>query len=228
MFKTEPMALRLIGPGKLGILYPPLFVLIFGISAFAGTLTYRLDFGPAASPVAEGFASGEVASLVETTDPTFSVPDDCGSHPIEISFQGAIGGFSLGNAAKPLTTDGIYSFKAPPEEGVEAPATNELMEIGFVISGLPPNSLVTFYGMSAWDGEGRAAYLSLGESGPVDIGTSTEPKAGDCGTGSFTLVAQNEKVGADGTLRGIFSNSDGSQPRVESQWGAFVLSVETP
>ena len=206
----------------------PLLVLAFAVSAFAGTATYKLDFGTATSPVAEGFQVGEAPSLQETCDPSFSVTDEKGANPVEISFKGAIGGFSLGNESKPLTTDGIYTFKKRAEEGEAAAAPDDPISIDFVISGLPVGSLVTFYGANAWNGAGRAAYISLGGSGMVDLAESSEPKPGASALDSFVLIASKQKVGADGKLAGVFSNSDGSKPRAEGQWGGLILVVETP
>ncbi len=208
------------------MIFPPLFAFATAVSAFAGSSTYKLDFGTANSPVAEGFQVGEAASLQETCDPVFPVTDDRGANPIEIGFKGGVGGFSLGDEGKPLTTDGIYTFKKAPE--ADAPATDEAINIPFVISGLPPGSLVTLYGVNAWNAEGRAAYVSLGDSGLVDLAPSTEPKFGASALDTFVLIAAKQKAGADGKLAGVFSNSDGSAPRAEGQWGGLVLIVETP
>ena len=209
----------------LSILFP-LFLLLSAASAFAGTSIYKLDFGTATSPVAEGFQAGEVALLQETIDPTFGITDEKGAHPIDISFKGAVGAFTLGNAenpngdpANPLTTDYIYTFQNNPDE-----PTN----VGFTISGLPPGSLVTLYAIGALNGEGRAGFLSLGNSGLVDIQGGTEPEAISKSFGSFTQIAAKLKVGADGKLGGIFSNSDGAKPRPEGQLAGLVLIVETP
>ena len=211
---------------KRGMIFPPLFLFAFAVSAFAGSSTYKLDFGTANSPVAEGFQAGEAVSLQETSDPVFPVTDEKGGNPLEIRFQGAVGGFSLGDESKPLTTDGIYTFKKAPE--ADAPATEETINIPFAISGLPPGSLVTLYGLNAWNAEGRAAYVSLGDSGLVDLAASTEPKPGAAGLDTFVLIAAKQKAGADGKLTGVFSNSDGSAPRAEGQWGGLILVVETP
>ena len=210
------------------MIYPPLFVLAFAFSAFAGTSTYKLDFGTANSPVAEGFQAGEAVSLQETSDPVFQVADEKGANSLQIAFQGAIGGFSLGDESKPLTTDGIYTFKKPAVEGMDASAPDEAINIPFAISGLPAGSLVTLYGVNAWNAEGRAAFVSLGDSGMVDLAASTEPKPGSTAFDSFTLIAAKQKVGTDGKLAGVFSNSDGSAPRAEGQWGGLILIVETP
>lgn len=203
-----------------------LFLLAFAASAFAGTLTYKLDFGTPTSPVAEGFQAGEVPLLQETIDPSFSVTDEKGAHPIEISFKGAVGAFSLvtaenphGNPEKPLTTDYLYTFQNKPDEP---------SNVGFTISGLPPGSLVTLYGMCAWNGDGRAGFLSLGNSDMVDLKGGTEPVAKSTSFDSFVQVASKLKLGADGKLEGVFSNSDGSKPRPEGQLAGIVLVVETP
>ncbi len=213
---------------KRGMIYPPLFVFALAVPAFAGTSTYKLDFGTATSPLAEGFQVGEAVSLKETCDPAFVVADEKGDHPIEIAFKGAVGGFSLGDESRPLTTDGIYTFKNQPEEGMEASNSNDPINIEFVINALPVGSLVTLYGMNAWNGEGRSAFLSLGDSGMVDLAPSTEPKPAATNFDSFVLVAAQQKVGADGKLLGVFSNSDGSKPRAEGQWGGLILIVEAP
>jgi len=210
------------------MVYSLFFALALTFPAFAGTSTYKLDFGTPTSPVAEGFQAGEVASLQETPDPVFSVTDEKGANPIEISFKGSIGGFSLGDESKPLTTDGIYTFKKKAEEGADAAAPDEPINIDFVISGLPAGSLVTLYGMSAWNGDGRAAFLSLGGSGMVDLAGSKEPAHGSASPDTFVLVATKLKVEAGGKLVGVFSNSDGSQPRAEGQWGGLILIVERP
>ena len=210
------------------MVYSPFFLLAFAVSAFAGTSTYKLDLGTPTSPVAEGFQAGEVASLQEVPDPVFSVTDEKGANPIEVSFKGSIGGFSLGDESKPLTTDGIYTFKKKAGEGADPAASDEPINIDFVIGGLPPGSLVTFYGMSAWNGDGRAAFLSLGGSGMVDLAGSKEPPPGAASPDKFVLVVEKQKVGADGKLPGVFSNSDGSKPRAEGQWGALILIVERP
>ncbi|MFZ4774743.1 MAG: hypothetical protein ACOYM3_05235 [Terrimicrobiaceae bacterium] len=204
---------------KRGMVYPPLFLFLLATSMLAGTSTYKLDFGTATSPLADGFQVGEAPSLQSTCDPCFDVTDEKGGNPVTISFTGAIGAYSLGNAEKPLTTDGIYTFENKPDE-----PTN----IEFTISCLPVGSLVTFYGMNAWNGDGRAAYLSFGDSGMVDLAGSTEPQAGATNFDAFILVAAKQKVGADGKLTGVFSNSDGSKSRAEGQWGGLVLVVETP
>lgn len=222
------MALRRKLPAMRGMICPPVFVVALAVSAFGGPSTYKLDFGTATSPVAEGFQAGEAPSLQETCDPVFSVTDDKGANPVEISFKGAVGGFSLGDEGKPLTTDGIYTFKKRAEEGADAQAPDDPINIDFVISGLPAGSLVTFYGVNAWNGAGRAAYVSLGGSGMVDLAESSEPKPGTSATDSFVLIASKQKVGADGKLAGVFSNSDGSKARAEGQWGGLILVVETP
>lgn len=206
----------------------PLLLLVFAATAFAGTSIYKLDFGTPSSPVAEGFQAAEIPSLQETLDPVFGVTDEKGRNPIEIRFKGSIGGFSLGDESKPLTTDGIYTFKKKAEEGADATAPDEPINIDFVISGFPAGSLVTFYGVNAWNGAGRAAFLSLGDSGMVDLAESTEPPAGSASPDTFVLVAAKQKAGADGKLAGVFSNSDGSKPRAEGQWGGLILLVERP
>jgi hypothetical protein len=203
-----------------------LFLLASAASALAGTSTYKLDFGTPTSPVAEGFQAGEVPLLQEMIDPSFSVTDEKGAHPIEISFKGAVGAFSLvtaenphGNPEKPLTTDYLYTFQNKPDE-----PTN----IGFTITGLPPGSLVTLYGMCAWNGDERAGFLSLGNSDMVDLKGGAEPQAKSTSFDSFVQVASRLKAGADGKLEGVFSNSDGSKPRPEGQLAGIVLVVETP
>ena len=210
------------------MIFSPLFAFAIAVSGLAGTSTYKLDFGTANSPVAEGFQVGETASLQETSDPVFPVTDEKGANPIAIRFQGAVGGFSLGDESKPLTTDGIYTFKKIPAEGADVPASDEAINIPFAISGLPAGSLVTLYGVYAWNAEGRAAYVSLGDSGMVDLAPSTEPKPGSSALDSLVLIAAKQKVGTDGNLAGVFSNSDGSTPRAEGQWGGLILIVETP
>ena len=204
----------------------PALLMALVATAFAGTSTYKLDFGTPTSPVAEGFQAGEVPSLQEEVDPVFSVTDAKGANPIAISFKGSVGGFSLGDEGKPLTTDGIYTFKKKNDEA--AAATEDPTNIDFVIGGLPAGSLVTLYGMNAWNGAGRAAFLSLGDSGMVDLAESTEPPAGSASPDTFVLVAAKQKAGADGKLAGVFSNSDGSKPRAEGQWGGLILLVERP
>ena len=204
----------------------PLLLLAFVATAFAGTSTYKLDFGTPTSPVAEGFQAGEAPLLQETVDPSFSITDEKGAHPVEISFKGAVGAFSLGTLEsrngdpdKPLTTDYLYTFENKPDD-----ATN----VQFTISGLPPGSLVTLYAIGAFNGDGRAGFVSLGNSDLVDIKGGIEPAAKSKSFESFTLVAEKVKVGADGKLGGIFSNSDGSKPRAEGQLAGIVLVVETP
>lgn len=204
---------------KRGMIYSPLFLFALATCLMAGTSTYKLDFGTATSPVAEGFQAGEAPSLQSTCDPCFDVADEKGANAVTISFKGAIGGYSLGDASKPLTTDGIYTFDNKPDE-----PTN----IEFSVSCLPVGSLVTFYGVSAWNADGRAACLSFGDSGMVDLAGSTEPGAGTTSFDAFVLVAARQKVGTDGRLNGIFSNSDGSKSRAEGQWGGLILVVETP
>ena len=204
----------------------PLFAFVLAVTAFAGTSTYKLDFGTPTSPVAEGFQAGEVPLLQETIDPSFGITDEKGAHPIELSFKGSVGGFSLGTAEnrdgdpdKPLTTDYIYTFQNKPDE-----PTN----VGFTISGLPPGSLVTLYAIGAFNGDGRAGYVSLGNADMVDIKGGIEPPAKSKSFESFTSIAEKVKVGTDGKLGGIFSNSDGSKSRAEGQLAGVVLVVETP
>jgi hypothetical protein len=201
-----------------GALCAPASLLCLGTSAFAGTATYQIDFGPANSPLADGFEAGELPTLEPVGDPGFTVSPVGGGKSIEIAFKGEVSGFGLGDESKPLTTDGIFTVKS---------TTDEPKNIPFSISGLPPGAKVKFSAIEAWNGKGRAAYISLGDSGMIDL-AGTEPEADPPVPPEFVVVAEGLTVPANGTLEGVFSNSDGEKMRAEGQCGAFVIVVDTP
>jgi hypothetical protein len=187
-------------------------------SSWAATATYQIDFGPASSPLAAGFEPGELPTLEPTSDPGFTVSPVGGGKSIEIAFKGEVSGYGLGDESKPLTTDGIFTVKSKTEEPTNIP---------FTISGLPPGAKVKFSAIEAWNGKGRAAYISLGDSGMIDLAGS-EPEADPPLPPDFVVVAEGLTVPANGTLEGILSNSDGTKIRAEGQCGAFVIVVDTP
>lgn len=194
-------------------------VLFSAASALAGTTTYQIDFGPANSPLAEGFEAGELPTLEPVSDPSFGISPVGGGKPIEITFKGAVSGYGLGDEAKPLTTDGIFTVGSKDGEPSEVP---------FVVSGLPPGAKVTFSAIEAWNGRGRAAFISFGDSGLVDL-AGPEVAEGDAAPpAEFVVVGENLAVPASGILEGVFSNTDGTNFRAEGQCGAFRLVVETP
>jgi len=188
-------------------------------TVWAETWTYKVDFGTDSSPVASGYQAAEAKTLAATPDLELGLKDGSGGHPIDLQFHGDVGGFSLGDAAKPLTTDGIYTFGS---------TGNDPKEIPFTISGLPAHALVTMYAVRAWNGAERAGFVSLGESGMIDIAGAPDEMPDPASFSDFVVVAQRQKVGADGKIGGVFSNSDGSTMRPEGQWGAMVLVVEAP
>lgn len=193
--------------------------LIVGLSAArAGTLTYQVDFGPANSPLAEGFEGGELPTLEPVTDPAFSISPVGGGPLIEVAFKGQVSGYSLGDETKPLTTDGVFTVHSKHEE----PTT-----VDFVITGLPSGAKVTVSGIEAWNGKGRAAYMSVGDSGMVDL-AGPEPEADPPVPAEFVVIGENLEVGPDGTLKGTFSNTDGEKFRPEGQCGGLRIVVETP
>ncbi len=185
----------------------------------AASTTYQIDFGPGNSPVADEFEAGELPTLEPVTSPSFGLSPVGGGKPLEITFKGDVSGYSLGDEAKPLTTDGIFTVGSKHEEPTEIP---------FTVSGLPPGGKVTFSAIEAWNGRGRAAFLSLGESGIVDL-AGPEIAEGDMAPPlEFIVVGENLIVPASGTLEGVFANTDGTNFRPEGQCGAFRFVVETP
>lgn len=201
-----------------GALYAPAYLLCLCGSVFAATATYQIDFGPANSPLADGFEAGELPTLEPISDPSFPVSPVGGGKSIDIAFKGEVSGYGLGDESKPLTTDGIFTVKSKTEEPANIP---------FAISGLPPGAKVKFSAIEAWNGKGRAAYISLGDSGMIDL-AGTEPEADPPVPAEFVVVAEGLVVPANGTLEGVLSNSDGDKIRAEGQCGAFVIVVETP
>ena len=185
---------------------------------WAASTTYQIDFGPANSPLAEGFEAGDLPVLEPVPDPGFTVSPVGGGKSIEITFKGEVSGFGLGDESKPLTTDGIFTVKSKADEP---------MNIPFAISGLPPGAKVKFSAIEAWNGRGRAAFISLGDSGMIDL-AGQEPEADPPVPPEFVVVVEGLKVPANGTLEGVLSNSDGDKIRAEGQCGAFVIVVDTP
>lgn len=196
-----------------------MLILALASWAQAASTTYQVDFGPGNSPLADGFEAGELPTLEPVTDALFGVSPVGGGKPIEIAFKGDVSGYGLGDEAKPLTTDGIFTVGSKHEVPTE---------VAFTVSGLPPGSKVTFSAIEAWNGRGRAAYISLGESGIVDLagpeiadGDTTPPP-------EFIVVGENLTVPASGVLTGVFANTDGTNFRPEGQCGAFRFVVEPP
>lgn len=199
--------------------YLPLCALLHAVPVFAETYTYKVDFGTASSPVAEGYQAAEAGTLKATPELDISATDEKGQHPIDIQFHCDVGGYSLGKEDRPLTTDGIYTFGSNGKDP---------MNIGFTISGLPPKGKVTFYAVRAWNGPGRAAFLSLGNGSMVDIAGTPDDDGDPKSLSEFVTVCDRSVVPDNGKMDGIFSNSDGQTTRAEGQWGAMVLVVETP
>lgn len=197
----------------------PLLFLALARPALAATATYQLDFGPAKSPLAEGFEAGELPTLEPISDPSFTVSPVGGGTLIEIAFKGQVSGYGLGDEQKPLTTDGIFTVQSKGDEPKEIP---------FTVSGLPAGGKVTFSAIEAWNGHGRAAFLSLGDSGWVDLAGANEPEQDPPKAPEFVTVTSGMAVPASGQLSGVLSNSDGTTIRAEGQCGAFVIVVETP
>lgn len=201
-----------------GAFCAPAYLLCLCAPALAATATYQIDFGPANSPLADGFEAGELPTLEPVSDAGFTVSPVGGGKAIEITFKGEVSGFGLGDETKPLTTDGIFTVKSNPEEPKDVP---------FTISGLPPGAKVKFSAIEAWNGKGRAAFISLGDSGLIDLAGS-EPEADPPAPAEFVVVAESLTVPASGTLEGVLSNSDGEVKRAEGQCGAFIIVVDTP
>lgn len=197
----------------------PILALWAANAALAETRTYKVDFGTEESPVGEGFQGVEALPLKATCDLSIGMSDEAGKNPINLQFHGDVGGYSLGNKEKPITTDGLYTFGSNNKDP---------KDIAFTISGLPPKALVTMYAVGAWNGSGRAAFLSLGDRSIVDIaGDPKNDTADPLALTDYAVVADRVEVGPNGQLDGVFSNSDGANIRAEGQWGAMILVVET-
>lgn len=196
-----------------------LAALCLTLTAQAETYTYKVDFGVEGSPVADGYQSVDAKTLSATPGLDVGLQDEKGAHPIHLCFDCDVGGYSLGDTKKPLTTDGIYTFGSNGKEPKDIP---------FTISGLPPKAKVSLYAVRAWNGAGRAAFISLGQSSLTDISQTPDDIEDPQSVSDFVSVAERQVAGADGKISGIFSNSDGSTIRPEGQWGAMILVVETP
>src|SRR5688572_28993033 len=124
----------------------------FAVSA-ANAATYKLDFGPDGSPATAGYVTTATSSIPfnSITSPTYDLGGGAA-----LSFT-SVNNYNLGNADNPLVTDGLFVNSA-------APAGN------FTISGLDEGDLVTLYAINAWDGAGRAAFVSLDGGSYVDSG----------------------------------------------------------
>lgn len=202
------------------VLLPFLVLPLLGIlPVHAETRIYKVDFGVEGSLAAEGYQTVDALSLAATSDLSVSAADEKGANSITLQFSGDVGGFSLGNREKPITTDGIYTFGSDSKEPKNIP---------FTISGLPPKSLVAMYAVAAWNGPGRAAFISLGDGGVVDIGGNSPGEGDPRAVTDYTVVCNRLEVGPTGKVEGVFSNSDGSTIRSEGQWGAMILVVEKP
>jgi hypothetical protein len=197
------------------------FALLLALAGpgFAGTVTYQIDFGPANSPLAEGFEAGELPTLEPVKDASFGVSPVGGGKPIEIACKAPVSGYGLGDEENPLTTDGIFTVGSKHGEPAEVP---------FTVSGLPPGAKVTFSAIEAWNGRGRAAFISLGDSGVVDLAGPAVAEGDTAPPPEFIVVGENLTVPASGVLEGMFSNTDGTNFRPEGQCGAFRFVVETP
>lgn len=204
--------------GRKGWLVP---LLVWGLAGSlpAASTTYQVDFGPGNSPLADGFEAGELPTLEPVADAAFGISPVGGGKPIEVAFKGDVSGYGLGDETKPLTTDGIFTVGSKHDVPTE---------IAFTVSGLPPGAKVTFSAIEAWNGRGRAAYLSLGDSGVVDLAGPEIAEGDTVPPPEFVVVGENLTVPPSGVLQGVFANTDGTNFRPEGQCGAFRFVVEMP
>jgi hypothetical protein len=141
--------------------------------------------------------------------------------------------FSIGGGLT-LNLNNVDNYQLPP-------TTNPLVAGGFFTSststfsltGLTPGSTVSLYAIGAWDGGGRAAYVSFGGSDPVDstasdAGWNTTSPGLNVTLGDLQLITSDVLVDGTGTINGYISNTDGFAPKAEGQVGGFAFVVNAP
>lgn len=182
------------------------------VSSKAALLSFYLDFDTTDgnNQLTAGYQSLAFGASLNTTAATsFNIGSG-----VTLSFTN-IGCYNTGNATQPLTTDGFYN-------------TGNGVNSTFTLSGLTPGSTVTLYATDAWDGAGRAAYVSLGGGAYADTATGNQNPGSSTNSNDFTLVAQ-DVAAPTGTLTGMFGPTNGTDSRgAEAQIGAFIIQVNTP
>jgi hypothetical protein len=201
-----------------GLLSVAAIVVSLGLAGVGHAAVYLVDFGPSSGPTTSGFINAPTtpASIPfnTVTSPTYTLGSG-----VTLSLAG-VNNYDLGNTANPLVTDGFFVNTGT---GTST----------YTIAGLSPGSVVSVYGINAWDGGGRAAFASFNGGSFVDLAHTPDFTSGSGLPGTsptlsdFTLVASN--VLAVGTsLSGVISWTDGVTTRVEGQIGGMAIVVSVP
>ena len=190
-----------------------LSVLLGSGTANAATLTKLIDFQYAGKSLATGYTPAEIGVSLTTVDPAPIALGD----GISLDVNGAVRTWSgTGDSGNPLDDDGWLAF------GDSSGLT--VANATFELTGLTPGSLVTMYGISAWDGAGRAGLISFGGGPIVDLNTSSNAAgASPIIPTDFALVASNVLVPGTGILSGSIYEDEAD----EGQFGGFVFEITT-
>lgn len=181
--------------------------LVLAVATSPAATVYNINF-TSNDEVPNGFTNYKPTNFNALEAETFSI-----GNGLTLSFD-LINNYTTTNTTiNPLTAGGLF---API--GVTS---------NFQLSGLTPGSTVTLYAIGAWDGPGRAAFVSFAGSGLVD--TAGNPPAGDQPaipgfnptTADFKLINMDALVGGSGILFGTVDSGG----RIEGQLGGFIISV---
>jgi hypothetical protein len=194
------------------------FVASLFLSGVGRAATYLIDFGPSSGQPTSGYINAPTSPATvpfnTVTSPTYTLGGG-----VTLSLSG-VNNYSLGNAANPLVTDGFFVNSGTGSST-------------YTITGLAPGSVVSVYGINAWDGNGSAAFASFNGGALVDLSHTPEftSASGLPGTSptlsDFTLIGGN--VVAVGTsLSGVIDRTNGVITRGEGQIGGMAIVISVP
>jgi hypothetical protein len=193
--------------------------LIMASLSLAAEEVYRLDFQHEDGVKTKDYkiVSSGAGTLKEFKPKPIALGSDC-QLVFELTEAGtSVTTFDPGESASmPLVKDG-WAFNGDSGEYSEDPIAT------FKLTGLRPRSRVTLYAITAWDGPGRAALISLERREVVDLAASNakagvEPIVPD----DFVLVAKNVTVPQSGELIGRIYEDEADQ----AQLGGMIIEVK--
>jgi len=183
-------------------------------ASLASAAVYKADLGASAQPVASGWTGpSTTVNFNANATPTFNLGDG-----VTLTFS-TVNNYGFANASNPVIQDGFFTTGT---------AT-------FTLSGLNAGDKVTLYAIHAWDGNGRAAFVSFAGSPLVQSKTAIDANFNTKVDGAYpyanpsasdmALVTTDALVGVGGTLSGYFTTTNGTSTVQEAQLGGLQFSV---
>jgi len=169
------------------------------------------------------FASGPAGSYTSGWTPVYATNlgdtmvnvTNVGGSGYNFTF-GHAGSYDNGNSGESLTRSGFYNFG------------NITTTHPFTLTGLIPGQAVSLYACAGWNGNGTAATVVFGDSGPSGKHALTVGDPGTSPTLSNLTLIGRATVDVTGAVTGSMNGYGGAGAANEGQLGGFVFAIEAP